>query len=59
MTPTLAEIMKTLIVYKSYHRMNTEKVAKAMADAMDAKLTKVGDVRPEELAGYDQMKYHS
>ena len=45
--------MKTLIVYKSYHRMNTEKVAKAMAEAMDAQLAKVEDVRSEELAAYD------
>ena len=51
--------MKTLIVYKSYHRMNTEKVAKAMAEAMNAQLTKVEDVRPEELAGYDLIGFGS
>jgi len=26
------EIMKTIIVYKSYHQMNTEKIAKAMGE---------------------------
>lgn len=33
--------------------MNTEKVAKAMAEAMNATLRKFGEVRPEDLAGYD------
>lgn len=51
--------MKTLIIYKSYHRMNTEKVAKAMADAMDAKLVKVEDVKPEELKEYDLIGFGS
>ena len=51
--------MNTLIVYKSYHRMNTEKVAKAMAEAMNAQLTKVEDVRPEALAGYDLIGFGS
>ena len=45
--------MNVLIIYKSYHRMNTEKVAKAMAEAMNATLKKVGEVGPEDLAGYD------
>ncbi len=45
--------MNILIVYKSYHRMNTEKVAQAMAEAMNATLKKAGEARPEELAGYD------
>lgn len=51
--------MKTLIVYKSSHRMNTEKVAKAMAEAMNAQLIKVEDIRPEELAGYDLIGFGS
>jgi len=33
--------------------VNTGKVAKAMAEAMNATLKKVEEVRPEELAGYD------
>jgi flavodoxin len=45
--------MNVLIIYKSYHRMNTEKVAKAMADAIHATLKKVDEVGPEDLAGYD------
>jgi flavodoxin len=45
--------MNVLIIYKSYHRMNTEKVAKAMAEAVNATLKKVGEVGPEDLARYD------
>jgi flavodoxin len=45
--------MNTLIIYKSYHRMNTEKVAMAMAEAMNATLKKVEDVDPDDFAGYD------
>jgi flavodoxin len=51
--------VNTLIVYKSYHRMNTEKVAKAMTEAMNAQLTKVEDARPEALAEYDLIGFGS
>jgi len=39
--------------------MSTEKVAKAMAETMNAQLTKVEDVRPEELVGYDLIGFGS
>jgi flavodoxin len=45
--------MNVLIIYKSYSKMNTEKVAKAMAEAMNATLKKVEETKPEDLAGYD------
>jgi flavodoxin len=45
--------MKTLIVYKSYHRMNTQKVARAMAEATGATLATIEEARPEDLDGYD------
>ena len=45
--------MKTLIVYMSYHRMNTERVARAMAEAMGATLMKTDEATPEDLAAYD------
>ena len=51
--------MKTLIIYKSYHRMNTEKIAKVMAEVLNAKLTKVEDARPEEIPGYDLIGFGS
>jgi flavodoxin len=46
-------IMNTLIIYKSYHRMNTEKVAQARAGVLNATLKKVDEIRPEELSGHD------
>lgn len=45
--------MRTLIIYKSYHRMNTEKIAKVMAEVMNADLAKVEDVKIEDLEKYD------
>ena len=51
--------MKILIVYRSYHRMNTEKVARAMAEATGATLMKTEEVRPEDLDGYDLVGFGS
>lgn len=51
--------MNVLIIYKSYSKMNTEKVAKAMAEAMSATLKKVEEVGPEEVAGYDLIGFGS
>jgi flavodoxin len=45
--------MDVLIIYKSYHQMNTEKVATVMAETMNATLKKAGEVGPEDLARYD------
>jgi hypothetical protein len=52
-------VMETLIIYKLYHRMNTEKIAKVMAEALNAKLVKVEDIQPEELADYDLIGFGS
>lgn len=51
--------MKTLIIYKSVHQMNTEKVAKAMAEAINADLRKVEEVTPAMLAEYDLIGFGS
>ncbi len=51
--------MKILIIYKSYHRGNTEKIAKAMAEAVGATVVKVEDTRIEDLAGYDLIGFGS
>lgn len=51
--------MKTLIIYKSVHQMNTEKVAKVMADAIHADLRKVDEIRPDMLAEYDLIGFGS
>ncbi|MBN2517461.1 MAG: flavodoxin family protein [Candidatus Altiarchaeota archaeon] len=51
--------MKTLIIYHSEHHMNTEKVAKAMAKVLDAKLVRVGDAKAEMLKDYDLIGFGS
>lgn len=51
--------MKILIVYMSYHHMNTEKVAMAMAEAVHATLEKADEVQPETLAQYDLLGFGS
>ena len=51
--------MKTLIIYKSVHHMNTEKVANAMAEAMGAKLARPEEVSPGSLAEYDLIGFGS
>ena len=51
--------MKILIVYRSYHRMNTQRVARAMTEATGATLMEVDEVRAEDLAGYDLVGFGS
>ncbi len=51
--------MKILIAYKSYHRMNTQMVARAMAETTGATLMTVDEVRPEDLDGYDLVGFGS
>jgi flavodoxin len=51
--------MNILIIYKSYHRMNTEKVAKAMAETMTATLQKVEEAKPDDLSKYDLIGFGS
>jgi flavodoxin len=51
--------MRTLIVYESYHHMNTERIARAMAEALGATLAKPPGVGPGSLAGYDLVGFGS
>jgi flavodoxin len=51
--------VETLIVYKSYHYMNTERVAKAMAEVIEAQISKVEDVVPEALGEFDLLGFGS
>jgi flavodoxin len=51
--------MKTLIVYTSVHHQNTEKVAKVMAEELNAELILVADAKPETLATYDLIGFGS
>lgn len=51
--------MKTLIIYQSIHKGNTEKIAKKMAEVLDADLKKPEEVKEEELSGYDLIGFGS
>jgi flavodoxin len=51
--------MKTAIVYTSVHHQNTEKVAKVMAEVLEADLVTVADTKPEMLATYDLVGFGS
>ncbi|NPV50955.1 MAG: flavodoxin [Candidatus Methanofastidiosum sp.] len=51
--------MNTLIIYKSVHKMNTEKVARAMAEAINADIRKVEDAKSSMLAKYDLIGFGS
>jgi flavodoxin len=52
-------LMKTLIVYTSVHHQNTEKVAKVMAEAIEAELITVADANPGTLAMYGLIGFGS
>jgi len=51
--------MKTIIVYTSIAHGNTEKIAKAMAEALGADLAKAGETTPETLSNYDVIGFGS
>lgn len=51
--------IKALLVVFSYHHKNTEKVARAMAQVLDAKVLAPREVSPEELEGYDIVGFGS
>ena len=51
--------MKVLIIYISIHHGNTEKVVKEMAQVLDAKLLKLGEVNVHNLSEYDLIGFGS
>ncbi|TFG91066.1 MAG: flavodoxin [Candidatus Atribacteria bacterium] len=51
--------MKTLIVYTSVHHQNTEKVAKVMAEELEADLVPTEKAQPDTLADYDLIGFGS
>ena len=51
--------MKVLITYNSVHRGNTEKIANAMASAVDADLIKYDDVDGYSILDYDLIGFGS
>jgi len=51
--------MKTLIIYASIHHGNTEKIAKAMAEVLNANITKLSEVKANILKHYDLIRFGS
>jgi flavodoxin len=51
--------MKTLIIYKSVHHGNTEKIAKVMADALEAELLDLKDADGNTIKEYDLIGFGS
>lgn len=49
--------LRCLLVVFSYHHMNTEKVAKAMAGVLEAEVKRPNEVSYEELADYDLIGF--
>ena len=50
---------KTLILYFSYHHKNTEKIAKAMAEVLNADLIEITKADPEIIFNYDLVGFGS
>lgn len=46
--------MNALVIYDSVHG-NTEEIAQAIGEAIDAQALRVGDVRPADLQGFDLL----
>jgi flavodoxin len=51
--------MRALLIVYSFHHMNTEKVAKAMARILDAEVRTPQQVEPDGLSGYDLIGFGS
>jgi len=51
--------METLIIYNSTHHGNTEKIAKVMAEILDAELVKPDEVDIATLSKYDLIGFGS
>jgi flavodoxin len=59
MTPLDARPMKALLVLVSYHHKNTEKIARVLADVLDAPIRSPQEVRSGEIQGYDLIGFGS
>jgi len=53
------KIIKTLIIYASVHHNNTEKIACAMAEALNADMMRISEVNLEVLEKYDLIGFGS
>jgi len=50
---------KLLIIVFSYHHNNTEKIAKVMADVLNAQIKTPPEIEPEEIPDYDLVGFGS
>jgi flavodoxin len=50
---------KLLVIYNSVHHGNTEKIAKAMIDVLEAKLVKLQEVDVDTIVDYDLIGFGS
>ena len=48
--------MKTLIIYYSFHHGNTQKIAKVLADELNAKIVKTED---QQTNNWDEYEFKS
>jgi len=51
--------MKALILYKSIHHKNTEKIAKAIAEELNADIYDIDKVSPDIIENYDLIGFGS
>jgi len=51
--------LKTLILYFSFHHKNTERIAKAMAEVLNADLVEITEASPEIVFDYDLIGFGS
>lgn len=51
--------MRTLIIFKSYHHHNTQKVAERMAPILDAKLTEPEMIDPEDIEAINELNKYN
>ncbi len=59
MTQVDAFPIRPLLVLVSYHHRNTEKIARVLADVLDAPIRSPQDIRPEDVQGYDLIGFGS
>ena len=52
-------LQKTLIIYQSIHRGNTAKIAKVMAEQLNADIKKPSEVKPDDIDKYDLIGFGS
>jgi flavodoxin len=51
--------MRTLIVYVSYHHRNTEKIAKAIGEVLDAELISLESTKLKPISDFDLIGFAS